>query len=69
MAPGGVGYWGSLGGVKGHQRVSGVYLWTGRECRYSGPRRGIGCIRGYWVALRVLGPLEGVGAIRGCQGV
>ena len=31
---------------------------AGRECRYSGARRGIGEIRGYWGLLWVLGVLE-----------
>ena len=44
-APWGVGgIRGSLGGVG----VSGVYWGPSRECRYSGARRGIGGIRGYW---------------------
>ena len=30
--------------------------WTGRECRYSGARRGIGGIRGYW---GLLGDVKG----------
>ena len=28
--------------------MSGLYGWAGRECRYSGARRGIGSIRGHW---------------------
>ena len=39
--------------------MSGVYLGAGRECRYTGARRGIGGIRGHWGALRVC---------KGCQG-
>ena len=47
---------GGVGGVRG-------VLGTGRECRYSGTRRGIGGIRGHW------GLPRGVGAVRVCQGV
>ena len=63
------GHWGLLwvlGAIRGHQGVSGVYWWAGRECRDSGARRGIGGIREHWAAPR------GVGAIRahqGCRGV
>ena len=52
---------GPLGGIRGH-RVSGVYWGAGRECRYSGARRGIGGIR------RDLGLIGGVGAVRGVGG-
>ena len=38
--------------------VRGV-LETGRECRYSGARRGIGSIKGHW------GSPRGVGDVRG----
>ena len=37
---------------------------AGRECRYSGVRRGIGSIWVYWGSLGELKPLGGV---RGCQ--
>ena len=45
---------GSQGCIEGFRGVLGA----GRECRYSGARRGIGGIRGYWGA-------RGVGAIMG----
>ena len=32
-----------------------MYWGAGRKCRYSGARRGIGGIRGHWVAPRVYG--------------
>ena len=51
---------GPLGGIRGVGAVRDV-LGAGRECRYSGARRGIGGIRGY------LGLLGGVGAIRGVE--
>ena len=44
--------WGHLGGIGG-VGVLGVYWGAGRECRYSGARRGIGRIRGYWGLLGV----------------
>ena len=37
------------GGVEGVR----VYWGDGRECRYSGARRGIGGIRGHWELLGV----------------
>ena len=43
--------------------MSGLYWRAGRECRYSGARRGIGGIRGHW------GFLGDVGAVSVCQGV
>ena len=47
--------------------MSGVYLGACRECRYSGARRGIGCIRGLLGTSRgcwVLGHKGGVRGIR-----
>ena len=44
---------GPLGGIRGCRGVLGA----GRECRYSGARRGIGSIRGIGGSSRVLGPL------------
>ena len=35
---------GGVGAVRGHLGVSGVYCGAGRDCRYSGARRGIGGI-------------------------
>ena len=44
----------AIRGASGHRGVSEA----GRKCRYSGARRGIGGIRGHWVAPRVCkGPL------------
>ena len=56
----GIGVVGSVRGVLG----------AGRECRYSGARRGIGGIRGYWGLLGVLGcwAIRGHRGCRGCQG-
>ena len=51
--------------------MSGVYWRAGRECRYSGARRGIGGIRRHWQLLRGVGasgPLVGVWGI-GVSGV
>ena len=48
--------------------MSGIYWKAGRECRYSGARRGMGGIRGIWELLRGFGPLggnRGVGCVRG----
>ena len=45
--------------------MSGVYWRAGRECRYSGSRKGIGSIMGHW---GLLGGIGGVGAIRGHHG-
>ena len=45
-------------------------LGAGRECRYSGPRRSIGGIRGYWGCFRgagVLGHQGCMGAGRECR--
>ena len=56
--------------MSGGVGVSGMYG-PGRECRYSGARRGIGSIRGHWGSPRgagVLGPLGGIRQCRGCQG-
>ena len=44
--------------------MSGVYWRDGRECRYSGTRRGIGGMRGSW-APRVC---WGIGAVRWLSG-
>ena len=41
------GVGGHYGVSMGHKGVKGVYLGAGRECRYSGARRGIGGIRGH----------------------
>ena len=38
---------GAIRGVRASGGVRGV-LGAGRECRYSGARRGIGSIRGHW---------------------
>ena len=49
--------YGAVGGVIGVRAVLGA----GRECRYSGARRGIGSIRGYWGSprgCRVLGAIR-----------
>ena len=43
----------------GPYRVSGVYWGAGMDSRYSGARRGIEGIRGYWELLGVLAPLWG----------
>ena len=43
---------GPLGSIRGIGGVRGV-LGTGRECRYSGVRKGIGSIRGHWGLLGV----------------
>ena len=48
-----------LGGVRG-------VLGAGRDCRYSGARRGIGCIRGHWGSWG--GAIWGIRGCRGCQG-
>ena len=45
-----------------------MYWGTGRECRYSGARRGIGSIRGYWKLLGVLRVLEAVMGASGDDG-
>ena len=45
--------------------MSEVYWGDGRECRYSGARRGISGIRRHW---GLLGGVGDFGAIRGCQG-
>ena len=37
----------ALAGIRGCSGVRGV-LEAGRECRYSGTRRGLGSIRGHW---------------------
>ena len=43
---------------------------VGRKCRYSGARRGIGGIKGYWRAPRGYREYQGaIRGIRGCQGV
>ena len=47
--------------------MSGVYLGAGRACRYSGPRRGKGSIRGHWGLLGGVGGL--FGGTRKCRGV
>ena len=54
-----------LWAVRGCQGVLGA----GRECRYSGVRRGIGGIRGHFGALRGIGVIRGVGESGdvGCQ--
>ena len=55
---------GPLGGIRGVGDVRSV-LGAGRECRYSGARRGIGSLRGHWGSPRgVKGPSGG----RQCQG-
>ena len=54
-----------MSGASGGVGVSGC-IGTGRECRYSGARRGIGSIRGIG---DFLGSIEGVEAIRRYQGV
>ena len=48
---------GGVGVIMGNQGCRGVrgVLGAGRECRYSGARKGIGCIRG-------------IGVPRGCWG-
>ena len=53
---------GGVGGVKG-------VLGAGRECRYSGVRRGIGAKRGHWGLIVVLGAIEGIRGSQGCRGV
>ena len=48
-----------------------MYWGTGRECRYSGARRGIGGKRGHWGVPRgvgVLGPSRGHLGCQGCIG-
>ena len=55
-------------GASGDVGVSEVYSGAGRNCRYSGTRRGIGGIRGICKLLRGFGPLghiRGVGCVRG----
>ena len=44
---------------------------AGRECRYSGARRGIGGIRRHWdfLGVGVFGPLVGIKGCQGCIGV
>ena len=47
-------------GYRWHKGVLGIIrggLGAGRECSYSGARRGIGGIRGYWASSGVLGSL------------
>ena len=46
---------GLLGGIEASGDVGGVrgVLGAGRECRYTGARRGIGGIRGHWGLLGV----------------
>ena len=45
--------------------MSGVYQGAGRDCRYSGVRKGIVDIRGHWGIPKDVGGHFGV--IRGCQ--
>ena len=54
-----LGVLGPLGGIRGCRGVRGV-LEAGRECRYSGARRGTCDIREHWGLL---------GDVRGYQGV
>ena len=49
---------GHYGDIRGHQGVSGMYWGAGRDSRYSGARRGIEGIRGYW---GLLGCVQGIG--------
>ena len=39
-------------------------LGAGRECRYSGARRGIGGLRGHWGPIGVLEAIRGVGGVK-----
>ena len=50
-------------------RVSGVYWGAGRDYKYSGVRRGIEGIRGYWGLLGGVGDWSHYGDIRGHQGM
>ena len=52
--------------MSGHRGLLG----TGRDCRYSGAREGIGGIREHWGLLGdVEGGVELLEGIRGCRGV
>ena len=51
-----------LGAVSGY-RVSGVYWGVGRDCRYSGARRGIGGIKGHFKAPMGCWGHEGVSGV------
>ena len=59
--------WGPVGGIRD---VGGVrcVLAAGRECRYSGARRGIGGIRGHWGLLGDVGCWEAVRGKSGASG-
>ena len=58
-----------MGVFGGYYGVSGVYWRAGRECRYSGVRRGIGGIGRHWELQEVLGLLGGVMGVGGVRGV
>ena len=64
---GGVGelLWGCQWGIRGCRGCQGCIV-AGKDCRYSGARRGIEGIMGYWGLLGVIGVL---GAVKGHQGV
>ena len=68
----GVGVLWHLWGIRECRGVRGV-LEGWQECRYSGARRGIEGIRGYWGLLGGIGGLKGyygtLGDVRGNQGV
>ena len=69
-----LGAFGSSYGVLGHKGASRCRgcIGAGRECRYSGARKGIGGIRGPLGALRVVGGVGGhqwVYGYKGCRGV